>query len=88
MIKGTATKLAELMHIPDFMASEGWLDNFKKRNGIAFKTMQGEAGAVDSQFLLEWQKLVLRPLLEQFSGDDVFNLDETASSGSCFRTRP
>ncbi|KAG8230187.1 hypothetical protein J437_LFUL006119 [Ladona fulva] len=70
-------KLAELMDIPDFMASDGWLDHFKKHHGITFKTLQGEAGAVDSQSLLEWQQQVLWPLLRQFSADDVFNLDET-----------
>ena len=77
LIKEKAMKLAKLMHIPDFVASDGWLDNFKKRHGITFKTVQGESGAVDSQSLLEWQQQVLRPLLRQFSADDVFNLDET-----------
>ncbi|XP_046398110.1 tigger transposable element-derived protein 4-like [Ischnura elegans] len=77
LIKEKAMKLAELMHIPDFMVSNGLLDHFKKRHGITFKTVQGEAGAVDSQSLLEWQQQVLRPLLRQFSVDDVFNLDET-----------
>ena len=77
LIKEKALKLAELMHIPDFIASEGWLDNFKKRNGITFKTVQGEAGAVDLQSLFESQQQVLQPLLRQFSTDDVFNLDET-----------
>ena len=33
--------------------------------------------AVDSHSLLECQQQVLRPLLRQFSADDVFNLDET-----------
>ena len=69
--------MAELMHIPDFIASEGWLDNFKKRNGITFKTVQGEAGVVDLQPLFEWQQQVLQPLLRKFSTDDIFNLDET-----------
>ena len=65
------------MHIPDFIASKGWLDNFKKRNGIMFKTVQGEAGAVDLQPLFEWQQQVLQPLLRQFYTDDDFILDET-----------
>ena len=34
-------------HIPDFMASDGWLEYFKKRRVIMFKMMQGEAEAVD-----------------------------------------
>ena len=77
MIKEKALKLGELMQVPDFIPSEGWLDNFKKRNGSTFKTVQSEAGAVDLQPLFEWQQQVLQPLLRQFSTDDVFNLDET-----------
>ena len=77
LIKEKILKLAELMHIPDFIVSEGWLDNFKKRNGITFKTVQGEAGAVDLQPLFKWQQQALQPLLRQFFTDDVFNLDET-----------
>ena len=88
LIKEKALKLAELMHIPDFIASEGWLDNFKKRNDITFKTVQGEAGAVDLQLLFEWQQQVLQPLLRQLSTDDVFNLNEIGSSGGCFQTKP
>ena len=64
------------MHIPDFIASDGWLDNFKKRHGITFKTVQGEAVAVNLQSLLDWKQQVLHPLLRKFSADDVFNLDE------------
>ena len=77
LIKEKTLKLTELMHIQDFIANNGWLDNFKKRHGIAFKTVQGEAGAVNLQSLLEWKQQVLQPLLRQFSADDVFNLDET-----------
>ena len=77
LIKKKDLKLAELMHIPEFIASDGWMDNFKKRHGITFKTVQGEAGAVNLQSLLDWKQQVLQPLLRQFFLDDVFNLDET-----------
>ncbi|XP_071439685.1 tigger transposable element-derived protein 4-like [Hetaerina americana] len=79
LIKEKAMKLAELMNIPDFMARDGWLDNFKKRYRITFKTVQGEAGAVDSQSLLEWQQQVPLPLLRQVSSDDVLNLNKANS---------
>ena len=86
LIKKKALKLAELMHIPNFIASEGWLDNFKKRNGITFKTMQGEAGAVDLEPHFEWQQQVLQPLLRQFGTSSTWTrLD---SSGGCFQTKP
>ncbi|KAF2359307.1 HTH CenpB-type DNA-binding domain [Trinorchestia longiramus] len=50
LIKEKAMKLAGLMHIPDFMTSDGWLDNFKKHHGITFKTMQVETGAVSASY--------------------------------------
>ncbi|XP_071438618.1 uncharacterized protein [Hetaerina americana] len=78
-INEKAMKLAELMHIPDLLVSDGCLDNFKKRHDITFKTVQGEAGVVESQSLLERQQRVLRPLLRQVSADDVFHLDEANS---------
>ncbi|GFT15624.1 uncharacterized protein TNCV_4985561 [Trichonephila clavipes] len=31
----------------EFLASEGWLRNFKKRNGIVFKKVSGESSSVD-----------------------------------------
>ena len=39
LIMENAMKIAELMHIPDFMASDGRLENFKKRQDITFETM-------------------------------------------------
>ncbi|KAF2368586.1 HTH CenpB-type DNA-binding domain [Trinorchestia longiramus] len=77
LIKEKAMKLVELVHIPDFMASDSWLDNFKKRHGITFKTVQGEDGAGNSQSFRERQQQVLLPLFGQFSLDDVFNLNES-----------
>ncbi|KII70203.1 Tigger transposable element-derived protein 6 [Thelohanellus kitauei] len=47
LIKKSAMTLAELMQISDFMASNGWLEKFKKHHGIALKTVHGEAGVVD-----------------------------------------
>ena len=70
-MKEKALKLAELMHIPDFIAGDGWLDNFTKRHGIMFKTAQSEAGAVDLQSLLEWIPQVLQSLVRQFSVTSV-----------------
>ena len=88
LIKEKALKLAELMHIPDFIASDGWLDNFKKRHGITFKTERAK--------LERW---IYNPFLSgnnRFSSPYSGNSPQTTSStwtrldssGSCFRTRP
>lgn len=69
-------KIAERRNVHDFIASNGWMDRFKKRNGLKFRTLHGEAAAVDENALHEWQENVLKPLLEKYPSEDVFNLDE------------
>ena len=49
MIKLQAIKYATFLGHNEFKASSGWMENFKKRNGISFKTIVSEAGLVDSQ---------------------------------------
>jgi methylphosphotriester-DNA--protein-cysteine methyltransferase len=72
-----ALLIAADLGILDFKASTGWLDNFKHRYGIQFRTEQGEAGAVDVRSLREWQQQVLGDSLAGYSADDIFNADET-----------
>ena len=55
-------KLAELLEINDFKASDGWLSNFKDRHGIKFKSIQGEAAAVDMKSVEEWRRDILQSL--------------------------
>ena len=47
VLKAQASKFAELHGIKGFKASNGWLDGFKKRNNISFKSIVGEGGLVD-----------------------------------------
>ena len=63
-----ALKLAELMHIADFIASDGWLDIFQKRQGITFKQCRAKLerwiyipflSGSNRSFLLEWQQSLL-----------------------------
>lgn len=65
------------MGIEDFKASDHWLENFKKRHGIKFRTEQGEAAAVDQEVVATFQQTVLQEALKKYSADDVFNTDET-----------
>jgi hypothetical protein len=65
-------------NIKDFKSSSGWLDGWKKRNNISFKTVVGEGGLVDPKVIENYRKLVLPSLLKDFDSRDVFNADETA----------
>lgn len=70
-------QLAEELGIENFRASDHWLENFKDRHGIKFRTEQGEAAAVDQEVVQNWQQTVLKQASEKYSANDVFNADET-----------
>ncbi|GFV99104.1 HTH CENPB-type domain-containing protein [Trichonephila clavipes] len=54
LLKEKAKAFAKELGI-EFLASEGWPTNFKKRNGIVFKKMCGESSSVDINVCSKWQ---------------------------------
>ncbi|GFT96729.1 tigger transposable element-derived protein 6 [Trichonephila clavipes] len=66
----------------EFSASEGWLTNFKKRNGIVFKKMCGESSSVDINVCSEWQNS-LSDLIKEFQPRNIFNTDDTGLFFKC-----
>ena len=60
----------------DFKCSTGWLERFKIRHNIVFKTVCGESGKVNSEMTSEWKSTLLPTLLSEFSPDDIYNADE------------
>jgi len=65
-----------------FKASSGWLTNWKNRNSVVFKQVCGESGAVDVQKCSVWINN-LPKLIENYSPDDIFNVDETRLFFKC-----
>lgn len=64
--------------VPKFLASKGWLDNFKKRFRLHNISLTGEAASADT----EAAKLfvpILKKIIEEGEYDDhqIFNADET-----------
>ncbi|KAG6611715.1 uncharacterized protein IUM83_17222 [Phytophthora cinnamomi] len=74
-----AHELAERLGIDSTQLrfSNGWLQSFKKRNGIRSHVLHGEGGAVEDDAVRD-ARLELQELVAQFAPDDVFNFDETA----------
>ena len=66
----------------EFRASNGWLENFKKRHGIVYRKVCGESGAVDDNVCAAW-KAELQSVIQGYSPHDVFNADETALFFKC-----
>ncbi|GFY36229.1 transposon Tf2-11 polyprotein [Trichonephila clavipes] len=62
----------------EFLASEGWLTIFKKRNGIVFKKMCGESSSVDINVCSKWQNS-LSVLIKEYEQRNIFNTDSFSS---------
>ena len=76
LIRAKAEEFASSLGNVNFKASTGWLDGFKERNSISFKSVCGESGSVDEQAAAVWKYEVLK-MIEETPAKDIFNVDET-----------
>ncbi|GBN06097.1 Tigger transposable element-derived protein 4 [Araneus ventricosus] len=77
MIQHKAKELADALGIENFSAIDGWLDRFRIRNNITFRSLCGETADVDPSLCEHWQER-LPLLLAGYDDEDIFNMDETA----------
>ncbi|XP_046680817.1 tigger transposable element-derived protein 4-like [Homalodisca vitripennis] len=82
LIREKAEHFARSLGHIEFKASNGWLENFKKRHNIFFKKVCGESGAVDDDVVVDW-KASLPDLIKDYDPKNVFNADETALFFKC-----
>ncbi|CAF3816564.1 unnamed protein product [Rotaria sordida] len=61
----------------NFRASNGWLNRFRTRYNIHFRTICGEARAVDPNTVNDW-KIRLHSIIEHYDACNIFNCDETS----------
>ncbi|KAK3759236.1 hypothetical protein RRG08_054955 [Elysia crispata] len=78
-----AELIASELGLTDFTASVGWIERFKRRHGIALKTVSGESAAVDHTVTNAWKQHDLPSLLNEYGEDDIFNADETGIFYKC-----
>ena len=71
-----ALDFAVLCNEEKFKASNGWLDNFKKRHNLRQYNIHGEAGSAPIQDLDSMRER-LRQTLRDYDPKDIFNCDET-----------
>ncbi|GBN19302.1 Tigger transposable element-derived protein 4 [Araneus ventricosus] len=64
--------LQQLDSNSEFKASNGWLENFKKRHNIVFQKLCSEIASVDASSCERWFS-ELPSLLKDYKAGDVFN---------------
>lgn len=82
LIQEKATEFAAKLGKPNFRASNGWLQNFKRRNEVGFKKITGESADVDDNVCTEWTEK-LSDLTRGYTPEDIFNADETGLYYQC-----
>ncbi|GFR83925.1 tigger transposable element-derived protein 6 [Elysia marginata] len=71
-----ALQFATDLGITTFVASNGWLQSFVKRNNLAFGKLCGESGDVDGDAVTACKER-LPKLIEGYDERDIFNMDES-----------
>ena len=85
LLMAKANALAGALGYTDFKASTGFLDRWKVRHSISFKKVCGEEKDVPEESMDLWLQITLPDLLQQFSPENIYNLDET---GLFFKMKP
>ncbi|XP_039967465.1 tigger transposable element-derived protein 6-like [Bactrocera tryoni] len=86
LLKEKAKVYAAKLGLTQFNASNGWLDNFKKRNNVSFKKVCGESAAVDDEVCVQWRENIQK-LIENYEPKNIFNADETGLFYKCLSDR-
>ena len=80
-----AKQLAQIMGLPEFQPSGGWIDRWKTRHGIKFLKIQGEKAAADFCGAEDWIENELQSAIANYEPNNIFNGDET---GLFFKATP
>ncbi|KAM5255825.1 tigger transposable element-derived protein 4 [Ctenodactylus gundi] len=78
MLRLKANDFAQKLGHNDFKCSNGWLDRFKSRYGLVFRTQPVEATGTPIDPSTVWYQNILPYYLNDYHPKNVFNIKETA----------
>ena len=76
IIKEKALSLAKSLELTDLRASDGWLNKWKERHNVTFKTLSGKENAVTPEMTASWSETYLPTILSKYELMDICNADE------------
>ena len=76
ILREKAEFFAKHFETNNFLASNGWISNFKKRNNIREYTKLGEAASAPLETLDE-ERQKLHEIIKEYNLNNVFNCDKT-----------
>ncbi|XP_056658750.1 tigger transposable element-derived protein 4 [Monodelphis domestica] len=85
MLRLKANDFAQKLGHSDFKCSNGWLDRFKSRYGLVFRSQHVETAATSVDAATVWVQNVLPYYLSDYHPKDIFNIKET---GLLYRMLP
>ena len=66
VFKTKATKVTEKMNVENFKSSDDWLDRWKKRFNVSFKTVFGESNACTDKLVAAREQTTLPTILSKY----------------------
>ena len=78
MLQEEAMIIAERLGMDDFVASNGWLDRFKRQHNIFNMTITGEAGDGSTETIESGNERA-RKITRGWKAEKIWNMDETGS---------
>ena len=73
------------MNVENFKASNGWLDRWKKRFNVSFKTVSSESNAFTDEMVAPWAQTTLPNILSNYDLNQIYTVDEF---GLFYRAQP
>lgn len=86
ILKEKAQAIASQLYA-DEIISDGWIQRWKKRHAIKASAISGESGSVNQSVVDEWKNNQLQKILEKYSPQDIYNVDETGLFWKAMPTR-
>ncbi|XP_033869613.3 tigger transposable element-derived protein 4 [Acipenser ruthenus] len=77
MLRVKANDFAQKLGYKDFKCSNGWLDRFKSRYGLVFRSQPVEASSTPVDTSAVWYQTVLPYYLNEYQPKNVFSVAET-----------